>query len=68
MPLLTLRLGGHVRIDILSRLSPRARECGSTSSGRSLFLLPVCLLIAADSWNFFDRLSGPGKSRRIRVD
>ncbi len=49
----TLRLGGHVRIDILSsRLSPLARVWIDIF-GTLLFLLPVCLLIAVDSWNFF---------------
>ena len=49
----TLREGGHVRIDIFySRLSPVARVWIDLL-GTLLFLLPVCLLIAVDSWNFF---------------
>lgn len=49
----TLREGGHVRIDIVSsRLSPRTR-LWIDILGTLLFLLPVCLLIAVDSWNFF---------------
>jgi TRAP-type mannitol/chloroaromatic compound transport system permease small subunit len=49
----TLREGGHVRIDVLSsRLSPVARVWIDILGGL-LFLLPVCLLIAVDSWNFF---------------
>ena len=49
----TLREGGHVRIDILSsRWSPKARVWINII-GTLLFLLPVCLLIAVDSWNFF---------------
>ncbi len=48
----TLRVGGHVRIDILyARLSPTTR-IGIDIFGTLLFLLPVCLLIAADSWNY----------------
>lgn len=49
----TLRDGGHVRIDVVSsRLSPIARIWIDILGGL-LFLLPVCLLIAYDSWNFF---------------
>ncbi len=49
----TLRDGGHVRIDVLSsRLSPKTRVWIDIVGGL-LFLLPVCLLIAVDSWNFF---------------
>ncbi|MBK8183480.1 MAG: TRAP transporter small permease subunit [Candidatus Competibacteraceae bacterium] len=49
----TLREGGHVRIDILSsRLSSTAR-IWIDILGSLLFLLPVCLLIVLDSWNFF---------------
>lgn len=49
----TLREGGHVRIDILySRLPPVVRVWIDLL-GALLFLLPVCLLIVADSWNFF---------------
>ena len=49
----TLREGGHVRIDILyTRLPPVARIWIDIIGGL-LFLLPVCLLIAYDSWNFF---------------
>ena len=49
----TLRLGEHVRIDILSsRWSPLLRVWIDLF-GTLLFLLPVCLLIAVDSWNFF---------------
>ena len=49
----TLQEGGHVRIDILyTRLPPVARIWIDIIGGL-LFLLPVCLLIAVDSWNFF---------------
>ena len=49
----TLREGGHVRIDIFSsRLASRTRVWIDLF-GTLLFLLPVCLLIAVDSWNFF---------------
>lgn len=49
----TLRLGGHVRIDILyTRLSLKTRIWIDVL-GTLLFLLPVCLLIAKDSWYFF---------------
>lgn len=49
----TLLIGGHVRIDILSaRLSSTTRVWIEILGGL-LFLLPVCLLIAVDSWHFF---------------
>lgn len=49
----TLRLGAHVRIDILyARWSPTTR-IWIDIFGTLLFLLPACLLIAIDSWNFF---------------
>ncbi|HCK81998.1 MAG TPA: TRAP transporter small permease subunit [Candidatus Competibacter sp.] len=49
----TLQAGGHVRIDILySRLRPTT-QLWIDILGGLLFLLPVCLLIAYDSWNFF---------------
>ena len=49
----TLRIGGHVRIDILSsRLSSTTRVWIEILGGL-FFLLPVCLLIAVDSWHFF---------------
>lgn len=49
----TLQTGGHVRIDILyTRLHPKVRLWIDILGG-ALFLLPVCLLIVYDSWNFF---------------
>jgi len=49
----TLQTGGHVRIDILySRFRPTVRLWIDILGG-VLFLLPVCLLIAFDSWYFF---------------
>ena len=49
----TLGEGGHVRIDILyTRLPPVAR-IWIDLFGAVLFLLPVCLLIVVDSWNYF---------------
>ena len=49
----TLQVGGHVRIDILyNKLSTPVRVWIDILGGL-LFLLPVCLLIAVDSWNFF---------------
>ncbi|MER2527873.1 MAG: TRAP transporter small permease subunit [Candidatus Competibacter denitrificans] len=49
----TLQVGGHVRIDILyARFRPVIRLWIDILGGL-LFLLPVCLLIAFDSWNFF---------------
>lgn len=49
----TLQTGGHVRIDILySRFRP-AVQAWIDILGGLLFLLPVCLLIMVDSWNFF---------------
>ena len=49
----TLREGGHVRIDILSSRLPPMVRVWIDILGTLLFLLPVCLLIVADSWNFF---------------
>ena len=49
----TLREGGHVRIDILSSRLPSVVRVWIDILGSLLFLLPVCLLIAVDSWNFF---------------
>ncbi|MDS4042806.1 MAG: TRAP transporter small permease subunit [Candidatus Competibacter sp.] len=49
----TLREGGHVRIDILSSKLPPVARIWIDILGGLLFLLPVCLLIAVDSWNFF---------------
>jgi TRAP-type mannitol/chloroaromatic compound transport system permease small subunit len=49
----TLREGGHVRIDILSSRLPPVARAWIDILGGLLFLLPVCLLIAIDSWNFF---------------
>ena len=49
----TLGDNGHVRIDILhARLAPRTRAWIEIF-GSLLFLLPVCLLIMVDAWNFF---------------
>jgi len=49
----TLREGGHVRIDVLSSRLPSVARVWIDIIGGLLFLLPVCLLIAFDSWNFF---------------
>jgi TRAP-type mannitol/chloroaromatic compound transport system permease small subunit len=49
----TLREGGHVRIDILSSRLPPLARVWIDILGALLFLLPVCLLIVVDSWNFF---------------
>ncbi|MBZ4195099.1 MAG: TRAP transporter small permease subunit [Candidatus Contendobacter sp.] len=49
----TLRIGGHVRIDILSARLSSVTRVWIEIVGSLLFLLPVCLLIAVDSWNFF---------------
>ncbi len=49
----TLREGGHVRIDVLSSRLPPVARVWIDILGGLLFLLPVCLLIAVDSWNFF---------------
>ncbi len=48
----TLREGGHVRIDILSSRLPPVARVWIDIFGGLLFLLPVCLLIVVDSWNF----------------
>ena len=49
----TLQEHGHVRVDILyQRLPPRARVWIDILGGL-LFLLPVCLLIVWDGWNYF---------------
>ena len=49
----TLQEGGHVRIDILYTKLPPVARIWIDIIGGLLFLLPVCLLIAYDSWNFF---------------
>ena len=49
----TLRIGGHVRIDILSSRLSSVTRIWIEILGGLLFLLPVCLLIAVDSWSFF---------------
>lgn len=49
----TLQVGGHVRIDVLSSRLPALARVWIDILGGLLFLLPVCLLIAVDSWNFF---------------
>ena len=50
---LTLQERGHVRVDILyNRLPPRARVAVEILGG-ALFLLPFCLLIVIDGWNYF---------------
>lgn len=49
----TLREDGHVRIDILYTRLPPVAQVWINIVGGLLFLLPVCLLIAIDSWNFF---------------
>ncbi|NEX20818.1 TRAP transporter small permease subunit [Thiorhodococcus mannitoliphagus] len=49
----TLLERGHVRVDILhNRLPPRVRV-GIDILGGLLFLLPVCVLIIVDAWNYF---------------
>ncbi|WP_295401079.1 TRAP transporter small permease subunit [uncultured Thiocystis sp.] len=49
----TLQEQGHVRVDILyGRLPPRWRV-GIDILGGLLFLLPVCLLIVVDAWDYF---------------
>ena len=49
----TLQEQGHVRVDILhARLSPRARVWIDIL-GALFFLLPVCLLITWNGWNYF---------------
>ncbi len=49
----TLQEQGHVRVDLIyGRLPPRWRVMVDIFGGL-LFLLPVCLLIAIDSWDYF---------------
>jgi TRAP-type mannitol/chloroaromatic compound transport system permease small subunit len=49
----TLQEQGHVRVDILyGRLPDRWRVVVDILGG-ILFLMPVCLLILANSWNYF---------------
>lgn len=48
----TLKLGGHVRVDIFyRRFSPRA-QAWVNSLGGILFLLPLCVYIFFISWDF----------------
>ena len=49
----TLQQGGHVRIDVLSSRLPPVARVWIDILGGLFFLLPVCLLIMADSWNYF---------------
>ncbi|NMQ18028.1 TRAP transporter small permease subunit [Candidatus Competibacter phosphatis] len=49
----TLWEGGHVRIDILHAKLPPVVQIWIEILGALLFLLPACLLIAIDAWNYF---------------
>ncbi len=49
----TLLDGGHVRIDVVSSRLPPVARVWIDILGTLLFLLPVCLLITANSWNYF---------------
>ena len=49
----TLCEGGHVRIDVVSSRLPPVARIWIDIVGSLLFLLPVCLLIVVDSWNYF---------------
>ena len=49
----TLREGGHVRIDVLSSRLSSVTRIWIDLLGTLLFLLPVCLLIMVNSWNYF---------------
>ncbi len=49
----TLREGGHVRIDVLSSRLSSVTRIWIDILGTLLFLLPVCLLIMVNSWNYF---------------
>jgi TRAP-type mannitol/chloroaromatic compound transport system permease small subunit len=49
----TLLERGHVRVDILYNRLPARWRVGIDIFGGLLFLLPVCLLIVIDAWNYF---------------
>lgn len=49
----TLQEQGHVRVDILYGRLPIRWRVALDIFGGLLFLLPVCLLIAVHSWNYF---------------
>lgn len=49
----TLLEGGHVRIDVVSSRLSSVTRIWIDILGTLLFLLPVCLLIVVDSWNYF---------------
>ncbi|MEM1112541.1 MAG: TRAP transporter small permease subunit [Pseudomonadota bacterium] len=48
----TLKMGGHVRVDIFyQHFSPR-RQAWVNSLGGIVFLIPTCLFILGMSWNY----------------
>ena len=49
----TLLEGGHVRIDVVSSRLSSVTRIWIDILGTLLFLLPVCLLIMVNSWNYF---------------
>ncbi len=49
----TLLERGHVRVDILYNRLPARWQVGIDILGGLLFLLPVCVLIVVDAWDYF---------------
>ncbi len=48
----TLKVGAHVRVDIFYREFSDTTKAWINSLGGIVFLLPLCVFIAASSWNY----------------
>jgi TRAP-type mannitol/chloroaromatic compound transport system permease small subunit len=48
----TLQRGGHVRVDIFYQGFPARRQVVVDTLGHLLFLIPVCLFIGWNSWDY----------------
>ncbi|WP_028241163.1 TRAP transporter small permease subunit [Stutzerimonas azotifigens] len=48
----TLQRGGHVRVDIFYQKFPARRQLWVDSLGHLLFLIPVCLYLGWNSWDY----------------
>ena len=57
----TLKLDGHVRVDIFYRRFSARRKAWVNSLGGIIFLLPLCLFIVASSWGFVSESWGMGE-------
>lgn len=48
----TLQRGGHVRVDIFYQKFPARRQVWVDTLGHLLFLIPVCLFLGWNSWDY----------------